>query len=205
MTEALMKKKAVVDDAKLLAIKWIDNRSVIILTTYDFLQQVKSVKRWNKIEIYPAAIGNYNKHIGGVDLLDPFLSCYRIHVHSKNSYHRLLWHYFDLSLVQEWLLHKRLLEDEAMSLNKFKISVANALILGGKVKWKRGRPSLTQLESFFRKKRERDLQHHFQIHQLDWVMLITGLNLPVKMEGVNCQGIRVFRNFFAQNIKCIFA
>ena len=155
--------------------------------------------------MYSAAIGNYNKHVGGVDLLDPFLNYYRIHVHSKNWYHRLLWHYFDLSLVQEWLLHKRLLEDEAMSLKNFKISVANALILCGKVKWKRGRPSLTQLESFFRKKRERDLQHYFHIHQLDWVMSITGLNLPVKMEGVNCQGIRVFRNFFAQNIKCIFA
>ena len=93
--------------------------------------------------------------MGGVDLLDAFLSYYRIHVRSKKCYHRLLWHSFDLSLVKGWVLHKRFLEDKAISLKNFKISVATALIFGGKVNRKRGRPSLPQLESSFEEKEKK--------------------------------------------------
>ena len=47
-----------------------------------------------------------------------------------------MWHFFDLSFVQGWVFHKMFLEDEAMSLENFKISVANALMLDGKVNQK---------------------------------------------------------------------
>ena len=143
--------------------------------------------------------------MAGADLLGAFLSYYRILVRSKKCYHRLLWYSFDLTVVQGWILHKRYLEYEAMKLKNFKISVANALILCGKVNRKRGRPSLPQFESSFAEKRERDLLHQLLRNQLEWIMLITGLNLPIKIEGVNCQDLRVFRDFFAQNIKSIFA
>lgn len=43
-----------------------------------------------------AVIANYNKHMGGVDLFDAYLSYYHIRVPSKKWYHRLLWHFFDL-------------------------------------------------------------------------------------------------------------
>ena len=75
-------KEASVDSVKLLAIKWIDNQSVTVLSLFDSVEPMKTVKRYDTkekkfIEIqFLAAIANYNKHMGGVDLLDAFLSYY---------------------------------------------------------------------------------------------------------------------------------
>ena len=41
---------------------------------------------------------------GGVDLLDALLALYQIPVRSKKWYHRLLFHYLDMLLVQSWLM-----------------------------------------------------------------------------------------------------
>lgn len=73
-----------------------------MFTTYDSVVPVKSVKSWDKKESThvgvdcSAVIANYNKHMGGVDLFDAYLSYYHIRVPSKKWYHRLLWHFFDL-------------------------------------------------------------------------------------------------------------
>ena len=75
-------KEASVDSVKLLAIKWIDNQSVTVLSLFDSVEPMKTVKRYDTkekkfIEIqFLVAIANYNKHMGGVDLLDAFLSYY---------------------------------------------------------------------------------------------------------------------------------
>ena len=67
----------------LLAIKWIDNRSVTTLTSHDSTEPIKSVQRYDKkenahIQVQcPVVIANYNKHMGGVGLLDGFLNYYR--------------------------------------------------------------------------------------------------------------------------------
>ena len=62
-------KEAPVDGLKLLAIKWIDKRSATVLSSFDSVEQMKTVKRYDKkekkfIEVkYPAAIANYNKQV----------------------------------------------------------------------------------------------------------------------------------------------
>ena len=62
-------KEAPVDGLKLLAIKWIDKRSATVLSSFDSVEQMKTVKRYDKIEKkfievkYPAAIANYNKQV----------------------------------------------------------------------------------------------------------------------------------------------
>ena len=67
----------------------MDNRLVTMLTSYDSLEPIKSVQRYDKkenahIQVQcPAVIAHYNKHMGGVDLLDGFLSYCWIHVHPK--------------------------------------------------------------------------------------------------------------------------
>ena len=82
-------KKASVDGVKLLAIKWIENHSVTVLSSFDSAVPMKTVKWYKKTEKKfiqaqcPAAIANYNQHMGGVDLLEAFLSCYQINVWSK--------------------------------------------------------------------------------------------------------------------------
>lgn len=74
-----------------------------MLTTYDSIEAIKSVKRWDKksthVDVHcPPAIVNYNKHTGGVDLLDAFLSYYHIHVQSKKMVSLVI-----VALVQGWV------------------------------------------------------------------------------------------------------
>ena len=104
---------AVVDGVELGAVKWFDNRGVVLLTSYATGLPVSFVDRWNskqkkKVQVQcPSAITMYNQFMGGVDLLDSLLALYRIPVQSKKWYHRLMWHFFDLSLVQSWLMYRR--------------------------------------------------------------------------------------------------
>jgi len=86
--------------------------------------------------------------MGGVDLLDSLLALYRIPVRSKKWYHRRLWHFLHLSLVQSWLLYRReatvnnVPGKEQPSLLQFKHSVAECSLSGNKTKGvKCGRPS----------------------------------------------------------------
>ena len=84
-----------------------------MLTTFEAVEPIKQVRRWDKKdrkEIFvecPSAVTIYHKNMGGVDLLDGFLSYYRIPVRSKKWYHRLIWHFFDLCIVQSWILYKK--------------------------------------------------------------------------------------------------
>ena len=46
----------------------------------------------------PLIVTTYNQFMGGVDLLDGFLSFYRIHIRSKKLYHKLIYHFLTLLL-----------------------------------------------------------------------------------------------------------
>ena len=71
--------------------------------------------------------------MSGGDLFDAFLSYYRINVWSKKCYYGLLWHFFDLALVQGSILHKKILEEDSLCLKNFKLSFADVLLLAKKV------------------------------------------------------------------------
>ena len=43
-------KEVSVDGAKLLVIKWIDNRSVTVLSSFDSVEPMETVKRYDKKE-----------------------------------------------------------------------------------------------------------------------------------------------------------
>lgn len=50
----------------------------------------------------------YNKHMGGVDLLDGLLGRYKIKMRSRKWYMRVFHHLLDVTVVNSWLLHKRI-------------------------------------------------------------------------------------------------
>ena len=154
-------KSCKINGSELRVIRWLDNRPVTILTTYEAVQPSTNAKRWdrkNKVEIQvscPSAVVTYNKSMGGVDLLDGLLSYYRIPVKSKKWYHRLIWHFFDISVVQGWILYKRSAGKNPLSLKMFKVSVAMSLIKEGKsTRTSRGRPSTYAERTFIAKKME---------------------------------------------------
>jgi len=120
-------------------VRWYDNKIVSMLSTFAGVEPVDKVKRWSTrdkkyIEIdRPHVIKVYNEHMGGVDLLDSLLGLYRIRIRSKKWYHRMFFHILDLSIVNAWLLYRRVLRQNlstevVLPLSDFKAQVAEGII-----------------------------------------------------------------------------
>lgn len=101
------------DDVELRIVKWHDNRGVTPLSNFAALEPLSTIKRWdskgkNYVDIeYSSIVKIYNKFMGGVGLLDSLLALYRIILRSKKWYHKLLWHFLDMLIIQAWLLYIR--------------------------------------------------------------------------------------------------
>lgn len=71
----------VCDDVEV--VKWMDNKSVLVASNCTSADETTFVKRWDKnISAFtditaPRTIANYNKHMGGVDILDQSMEYYR--------------------------------------------------------------------------------------------------------------------------------
>ena len=76
--------KTVSDNITLTAVKWIDTRSVCLLSSFLQASPLEKCKRFDKkkktdVEInQPKCIKLYNKNMGGVDLADQLIALYRI-------------------------------------------------------------------------------------------------------------------------------
>ena len=85
----------------------------------------------------------------GVDLADQLISLYRISIKSKQFYYRLIFHMFDMAVVNSWLLHKRdanslcTAKNDILQMSLLNVQVAFALIKANKPNngMKRGRPN----------------------------------------------------------------
>ena len=159
-------KQTVVDNEEIRAVKWFDNRGVIVACTFASAQPVSTVERWDrklkkKIDVQcPSIISLYNKFMGGVDALDALVAYYRIHIRSKKYYHRLFFHFVDMVIANCWLLYQHDCESLNISKKKqrdllsFITNVAQALCMQGNdlSKKKRGRPS-ADMEREYKKKK----------------------------------------------------
>lgn len=99
----------------------------------------------------------YNKHMGGVDLLDGLLGRYKIKMRSRKWYIRLFNHLLDVTIVNSWLLHRRINKQKGntktMTLVDFRTDLALSLCKNGqKITPKLGRPSIK--EALIKKKRK---------------------------------------------------
>lgn len=94
----------------------------------------------------PNTIGHYNRHMGGVDLLDSFIGKHKIKMRTRKWYMRLFYHLLDVILINSWLLYKRVemqrQNTPKMQLRQFRLEVAKSLCLcGPSMRKKKGRPS----------------------------------------------------------------
>ncbi|XP_039469062.1 piggyBac transposable element-derived protein 3-like [Oreochromis aureus] len=102
-----------VRETTLHVVKWYDNRSVTLLSDHIGANPVTEVDRWDRNQKKhitvpcPAVVQEYNKNMGGVDLLDSLIALYRNKVRSKKWYHRLVFHFLDMIIVTTWLLYRR--------------------------------------------------------------------------------------------------
>eukprot|EP00105_Crassostrea_gigas_P041980 XP_019926128.1 PREDICTED: piggyBac transposable element-derived protein 3-like [Crassostrea gigas] len=131
----------------IIALRWFDNKSVDVVSSYVGLKSIGEVRRWDKkakqfiIVKRPNIIETYNKLMGGVDLLDSLVSLYKQKMKSRRWYMYIFWHTILIAAVNAWLWYKRhcsLLHRKPMKFCNFIRDVASGLI---EFKSKVGRPA----------------------------------------------------------------
>ncbi|XP_022163631.1 piggyBac transposable element-derived protein 2-like isoform X2 [Myzus persicae] len=138
------------------AVTWKDNKAVKLLSTYcgenpkSKMTRFDRSKKTNTEIDCPMLISEYNKHMGGVDLLDSHIGRYKIRFRSRKWYMRLFYHLIDLSVVNSWLLFKRVKEQQnekpEIELPDWRKQLACGLVKSGQIRVSgRGRPT-TSLE-----------------------------------------------------------
>jgi len=81
--------------------------------------------------------------MGGVDMMDRMISHYAHLFKNKKWYHRIFFHFLNVSIVNAWIIYKKKTNNN-MSLLNFKAEVATSLIVFNKTtSKKRGRPGAT--------------------------------------------------------------
>lgn len=137
---------------------WKDNKSVHLVSSFLGINPEEYVSRFDrklkeKVRIKcPAIIKQYNRHMGGVDLLDSLIGRYKISMRSRKWYMRLFYHLIDVTIINAWLLYKKSCNSN-MKLVDFRLDIAQTLCISGTNSTKRGRPSLSQVEIDVKKKK----------------------------------------------------
>ncbi|XP_047105102.1 piggyBac transposable element-derived protein 2-like [Schistocerca piceifrons] len=202
---ASVERVATVDGVDISNVVWKDNKSVMLLSTLAGQQPIHEAGRYDKktksrITIpCPQIIKLYNKHMGGVDLLDSIMGRHKILVKSRKWYIRLFYHLLDMGVVNSWLLYRRVAETKGirrtMKLSEFRMEIAHCLCRSGQTSAKRGRPS-NELENQIQAKKTKGPTAHVppQDVRLDQVghlpsylqvknLLFPGENLPQKVQS----------------------
>ena len=128
---------------------WKDNKTVTLISSYVGKLPVAKVRRFcRKQRRYlelpcPAIIGEYNRFMGGVDLMGSHIGRGRIKMKSRKWPCRIFYHYLDLMVINAWLLYKRVIR-VPMNLQSFRVQVALCLAKIGTLGVspnKKGRPT----------------------------------------------------------------
>ncbi|CAI6355121.1 unnamed protein product [Macrosiphum euphorbiae] len=149
----------VVDGVPITTVSWKDNKIVNVTSTYIGALEPTKVRRYDKkqkknvdVEI-PKIIEVYNKHMGGVDLMDSLIGRYRIIMRSKKWYIKIFYHLLDMTVVNSWLMYKKI-TGNTMPLAKFREHLSVTLMQSGIAKRGKGRPSGSfEIQENIKKKR----------------------------------------------------
>ena len=104
-------RKAFKLDESMLAIKWMDKRPVIMLTTIHNNDIISTERRSRKAEggiekvEKPVAVAEYNKFMGGVDTADQFLSYYGFSHRTVRWWRRAFFFLLDMAVVNSYIIY----------------------------------------------------------------------------------------------------
>lgn len=147
------------NNQRICIVKWVDNKCVILASTYCEVEPIKSVKRFikNKSNLpsssaepnssnlppnftksdvtCPNIVSQYNSFMGGVDLSDMLISLYKTPFRSHRWYLTLFAHIIDMCCLNAWLFYKRdckkLGLKKPLRLKMFKGEIATSLMTKG--------------------------------------------------------------------------
>lgn len=110
------------------AVIWKDNKCVRLLSTYVGVEPFASMNvaagqpakaaRYNRKDRNyvqtdcPQLIREYNRHMGGVDLMDGLVGRYKIGAKTKDIMNRLFYHFIDIAVVNAYILQKRIYSEQ---------------------------------------------------------------------------------------------
>ena len=130
-------KRAIAVDDSMTAIKWMDKRPVIVLTTIHN-DDVASVERrcrkapGGREEVEkPVAIIQYNKYMGGVDMADQLLSYYSFAHRTVKWWRRAFFYLIDMAVVNSYVLYtmKNKNRRQRLTHEKFILTLATDLLV----------------------------------------------------------------------------
>lgn len=160
------------DDISISSLVWKDNKVVTLLSTFAGELPLSTINRYDKrskstSEIScPFVVKEYNRHMGGVDLLDAFMARHKILLKSKKWYIRLFYHFLDMALANSWILFKKISTtkqsgQEMVTFFEFRKQVALCLLnIGQYNPIKRGRPSSSTVEEMMNAKKKSGPAQH---------------------------------------------
>ncbi|XP_068081805.1 piggyBac transposable element-derived protein 3-like [Anabrus simplex] len=125
-------------DEKIVVTEWMDNQKVVMASTCAGKHPELHVRRWSKAEKRhvevdcPSVVCKYNQCMGGVDICNQQMECYRTWFRTRKWTVKVILHFLDLATVNSWMLYR---EDalankrsnrEIKDLLKFRMSIAEA-------------------------------------------------------------------------------
>lgn len=134
-------------------VAWMDNKEVMLLSTFLGAEPYATVERWNrktkKHDVLQCQniITQYNKYMGGVDSLDTTSGRSKIRMKTRKFYMRLFNHILDLCIINAWVLYRRVQKQKGLkaklTIIEFRIQLAVTLmkLVTSTVPTNRGRPS----------------------------------------------------------------
>lgn len=110
--------------------RWQDNACVTVASTAHAVQPLARVKRYSRAEKktvqlnIPGMIHEYNKYMGGTDLMDENVNRHRIAIRSKKWWWAIFSWCVDVSIQNAWILHNMSHRTDKITQLEFKRQIA---------------------------------------------------------------------------------
>ena len=153
-------------------LKWMDRRSVQFISNFHSPLVGTTVSRKEKdgTEIVipcPKLVKDYNTHMGYVDKADMLKSLYEIDRKCRKWWHRIFWHFVDVTITNAFIMYALRSEGAHFSLKTFRLAVVDGLI-GASMPSPKGRKMTPKQISHFKTAvphgRRYDKAAHMPIH-----------------------------------------